>query len=1039
MNEDNGDSDLFALDTDELEDIQNYMHYNIELPTDLLAQMESGDENAAAQLSRLMTQVGETISMEVSLVEKYYDFIPSGLPYTVGVNLAKLLEQADLLSGIDDQELAEKARVVCEEAFLLTQGLMSKRAANRDFPGATDPATLVKDAESLCSLLEESLWALKKLDTERTARMDTKKGKSNAGTHIKDYGFKADIQLRPVQRSRTLSKGEKEHIRIKLYESIRDWHPAAEDAGKGRYRILSPFRVDNTNTSFVIFSNGRAYDFARREGFDTIDVWARINDLELGDALRELANKYGMTTSVTEARQVVSKAAPTAPPGKFPEPHETFFNHPKHGKPSHVYCYKDLQGQIVGYVARYDSTDQDQKKQFCPVSFTNDAQGRPIWSKSTKGWNGTAPIYGLEQLHKRPDDTILIPEGEKAVDAGKKLAPQLISLTWQGGASNAAKADWSLLANRDVVLFPDADTQRDSKTGELLPLHRQPGMSAVLKIAEALRPHAASVKIVLPPEGASGGWDLADALEQGWTPEQVQEHIQLHSVDPKSIEVGAVSADHPQPIEGPGSERKWRPTDIAAGIRKSFDQAVEEGAVDTVFPFAKSFRNYVPSAGESSRACTPILVSVSDIGQVIIVPPDTFIDEVVRWYDTIGQLYYGEVNLSEDQLRALALRVAHRLPRIESEPLIFKRPSEPGYAWQVLNIDSNPNCLDLAAVPDSHPEADQFSMDLLAESCPTWHEQLTRMKNRLGFLCYLGCVLDLNAKPQQYLWLYGEGQDGKSSILAVLKRVLGAAAIATDWPANPNNFFTVRFEGRRVALVDEEPGGSCVRTDLWKRVTGSNTITIEPKGKQAYEIRNNLLIIVGSNNRPSVQARKADLRRLVVCELETYHGTPDAGFENRLVEEFSDFISLCQLLWRKFKGTSGLVPVDDEATRRNLEEINAEVSELLLEHFEIFDADRIKALLKDPACVNRNIQHTLATEINRVCDGEKIPRPAARNYLVGVLGLPTQVVSYSRVSKPRAMFGIVAKEKTRRKYCIPERSFDLFPACRSLTMVRSAE
>jgi hypothetical protein len=625
--------------------------------------------NPSEEVKRGLTALAGEIFRDVALITKYLDLIPTGVPYNVGLNLTKLLEQADALTCSSNSELAGKANAVRDSAIALVRQLTDKRNASLKSPMTkTDALTLEEEAESLARLLQEAVNGLKRMQEN-----DTKASVQEETEVVKDPLSKSrpkHLQTRP--RSTSLNEDEIRRIRTHLYASIKTWHPDAEDAGGGNYRILSPFRADKTIGSFVIYPDGKAYDYATSESFDVIDIWAAINSLAIGDALRELANKYGMATSVTEAHQVVSKAAPTVPPNKFPEPHEAFFNHPKHGKPSHVYCYKDLQGQIVGYVARYDSTDQDQKKQFCPVSFTRDAHGRPIWTKSTKGWNGTAPLYGLEHLRKRPDDTILIPEGEKAVDAGKKLAPEHISLTWQGGTSNAAKADWSLLANREVVLWPDADTQRDSKTGELLPLHRQPGMSAVLKIAEALRPHAASVKIVLPPEGASGGWDLADALEQGWTPEQVQEHIKLHSVDPKSIEVGAVSAKHTQPIEGPGSERIWRPTDIAAGIRKSFDQAVEEGAVDTVFPFAKSFRNYVPSAGESSRACTPILVSVSDIGQVIIVPPDTFIDEVVRWYDTIGHLNYGEVNLSEDQLRALALRVAHRLPRIESEPLIFK-------------------------------------------------------------------------------------------------------------------------------------------------------------------------------------------------------------------------------------------------------------------------------------------------------------------------------------------------------------------------------
>ncbi|MDQ3234900.1 MAG: hypothetical protein M3Q07_24095, partial [Pseudobdellovibrionaceae bacterium] len=170
-----------------------------------------------------------------------------------------------------------------------------------------------------------------------------------------------------------------------------------------------------------------------------------------------------------------------------------------------------------------------------------------------------------------------------------------------------------------------------------------------------------------------------------------------------------------------------------------------------------------------------------------------------------------------------------------------------------------------------------------------------------------------------------------------------------------------------------------------------------------------------------------------------YTGPLNAAFEDRLLEEFPDFISLCQLLWKKFKGTSGLVPVDDEETLRNLEEINAEVSEIIMEHFELFDADKIKALLKDPACVNKRIPHTLLSEIHRVCAAEKISRSAVRDYLVGILGLPAQTVSYSKVNKPRAVFGIVPRQSTRRKHCLPERSFDLLPACRPISLVRSAD
>jgi hypothetical protein len=961
----------------------------------------------------------EALNFDEARFTKYYDRLNPELPLDFGLYLIEVFEEIDYLESKGELEIARAVESVCREAMKEADRLIAMECSAK-----YDVESFLHEFDALRNRIETEIAAvkMKAVPTDH---------------HAIQPAHRKSLASKPTS---SFSDNDLERIRQHLYSTISSWHPDAVDAGGGKYHILSPFRSDMRKGSFVIFPNGKARDFATGERYDVIDIWAKLNGLSLGDALRTLAERLGIARLSNRVSTPATKTTPNIPPDNFPEPDESFFVHPKHGKPSQIYCYRDLQGQIIGYIGRYDTPDQGRTKHFCPFSFTRDAQGRPIWTKSAKGWNGVAPIFGLEKLKIHPERRLVIVEGEKTALAAEKLFPDHLIISWQGGASNAGKADWSQLSGHTVdFIWPDADQKRDPKTGQPLGAHDQPGMKATLKIASALSRIGLKPKIVMPPEGVEDGWDLADALDEGWTPEKALAHAMANLRSHDEIQPGQEGSEQDGPARISRTDVKWRATDIAADIRRAFDQAVEEGSIDRMFPFTKNFRNYVPSAGGSSRACTPILVSVSEMGQVVIIPPDAFIDEFVRWYDTTGRLNYGEVNLSEDQMKALALRIAHRLPRIGSEPLIFKRPSEPGYAWQVLNIESNPNCLDLAAVPDSHPEADQFSMDLLAESCPTWHEQLSRMRNRLGFLCYLGCILDLDAKPQQYLWLYGEGQDGKSSILKVLKRVLGAAAIATDWPANPNNFFTVRFEGRRVALVDEEPGGSCVRTDLWKRVTGSDTITIEPKGKQAYEIRNNLLIIVASNNRPATKAQKADRRRLVVCELETYNGPLNSTFEDRLLDEFPDFISLCQLLWKKFKEPSGLVPVDDDETLKNLEEINAEVSETINEHFEVFDADKIKSLLKDPNCVNKRIPHTLLAEINRVCATEKITRSAARDYLVGVLGLPAQVVSYSKANKPRAVFGIVPRPNTRRKYCIPERSFDLLPACRPVTLVHSAE
>ncbi|MDQ3233444.1 MAG: hypothetical protein M3Q07_16620, partial [Pseudobdellovibrionaceae bacterium] len=682
-----------------------------------------------------LTSPLEELNREEARLTKYYDRLNPELPLDFGMYLIEVFEDIEELESGGDPELARVVEGLCRGAMKEADLLIAMEKSEQS------------DVNSFLAMFE----ALRdKLDEEIAAAQTGDVATDHLGTQI---GYRQELY---AKSDSSLTENDLERIRLHLYSTIGSWHPDAEEVGGGKYHILSPFRADRTKGSFVIFPDGRARDFATGERYDVIDIWAQLNGLSLSDAFRTLAERLGIARTSRRISTPSQKASPNVPPERFPEPHEAFFVHPKHGKPSQVYCYRNLQGQTIGFVARYDTPDQERKKDFCPVSFTYDAQGRPIWKKAIEGWNGVVPIYGLENLEARPDAPILIVEGEKTVAAAAKLFPDHIVLTWQGGSGNPAKADWSQLAERTVeFIWPDADQKLDRKTGKLLPIHSQPGMQAALKIASALGTVGPAPKIVMPLEGLDDGWDLADALDEGWTPEKALAYAKANSRSHPEVEPGKEDSGQADLAKHSRAEVKWRPTDIAADIRRAFDRAVEEGALDTVFPFTRSFRNYVPAAGGSSRVCTPILVSVSDMEQVVIVPPDTFIDEFVRWYDTTGRLNYDEVNLSEDQMKALAQRLAHRLPRIDSEPMIFKRPGEPGFAWQVLNIDSNPDCLDLDVVPDSHSDADKFSMDLLAETCPTWHEQLSRMKNRLGFLCYLGSVLDLDAKPQQYLWLYG--------------------------------------------------------------------------------------------------------------------------------------------------------------------------------------------------------------------------------------------------------------------------------------------
>lgn len=163
------------------------------------------------------------------------------------------------------------------------------------------------------------------------------------------------------------------------------------------------------------------------------------------------------------------------------------------GKPrTCLYEYRGMGKELLGLVARFDG--QDGKDVV------------PFFKRDGGKWKAGAapvprPLYGL---HKLPEHQglVIICEGEKATDAAQIMAPDCVSMTWPGGSNAVSKADFSPLAGRNVVIWPDAD---------------EPGLKAARDVAEAcMKIGAASVRTMTIPAGKSAGWDAADALAEGW-------------------------------------------------------------------------------------------------------------------------------------------------------------------------------------------------------------------------------------------------------------------------------------------------------------------------------------------------------------------------------------------------------------------------------------------------------------------------------------------------------------------------------------------
>ena len=111
------------------------------------------------------------------------------------------------------------------------------------------------------------------------------------------------------------------------------------------------------------------------------------------------------------------------------------FSHPQHGAPSGVWPYKNAEGDVLSYIARYDPSAE--RKQFVPFTYCED-RGGGRWQR--KACPRPRPLFGLDKLAARPDAPVLVTEGEKAAvgldgrGGAAALLPAYVCITSAGGS-----------------------------------------------------------------------------------------------------------------------------------------------------------------------------------------------------------------------------------------------------------------------------------------------------------------------------------------------------------------------------------------------------------------------------------------------------------------------------------------------------------------------------------------------------------------------------------------------------------------------------
>jgi P4 family phage/plasmid primase-like protien len=291
------------------------------------------------------------------------------------------------------------------------------------------------------------------------------------------------------------------------FDGIRAANPVADVVSKylelvragSEYKARCPFHDERTPSFYVNPRKSKAFCMGCGWHGDAIDFVAEYENISLAEAAAKLGGGQLPTERPAPAPlppDASSDWTPILPvPDDAPDydPARTF--NPKRGKtvayrPVATWAYRDPAGRLLGYVIRFEI---DGQKLTPTITYCQHVDGTRRWC--ARPFPTPRPLYGLQALAERPAAPVVLGEGEKARDAAAQGLPGMVCVTWPGGSNGVRWADFSPLAGKDVVLWPDADDA---------------GLKAMREIAEKLT--ALGVKRIrwIDTEGLAKGFDAAD-------------------------------------------------------------------------------------------------------------------------------------------------------------------------------------------------------------------------------------------------------------------------------------------------------------------------------------------------------------------------------------------------------------------------------------------------------------------------------------------------------------------------------------------------
>ncbi len=339
--------------------------------------------------------------------------------------------------------------------------------------------------------------------------------------------------------------------------------------------------------------------------------------------------------------------------------------------------------------------------------------------------------------------------------------------------------------------------------------------------------------------------------------------------------------------ETPKTEDKPKATKPKPGSRAKLYMEIA-AAIDGMHPgfppFPASFHVVEPEPGVR-------LLLLADSNRVVsYVKNDALSVMILSYFNNSGK---NRFVMTAAQSREATLTWMFNATPIAEPPAVCEL-SAPGLTFHRLPFD----------VPE-----DSFATP------PLFEELLSRCSNNMALAAFIGSLFYPQADRQQYVWVHGEGENGKGAIAYVLQRLLGQSFHSENVPDmkyGPNQFWTSSFLSKRFVLFPDCTSPEFPQSGLFKSLTGGDVVRIEKKGRDAFSAELHCKFMFFSNEELIISSQKSDQRRAIFCHIEPIKEKTD-GYYEKLWAEAPLIMRECLSVYRQACPTHGTIALEDDS------------------------------------------------------------------------------------------------------------------------------